>query len=242
MFMLSCAKNTKDEGYIIVATSATFPPFTYIDEDSGTIVGFEIEIAKEIAHDMGKTLKVQGMDFTKMIPALQSGEIDMIISSMTITDERKLIIDFSNSYYETPQIIIVRKDDSSFENVYSIKQIGSDTKIASMLGTTGVTIAKNIVDSSSVWELSSWDVMVGELLSENIDAVIIDVGSVQKYLSHYDNISVLPVNLETEHYGIAVKKGDKKLLDLINATLSRLLNSGQYARLVEQHITSYSVE
>ena len=98
---------TNYEDTIVMGTNAEFEPFEYMDGDE--VIGFDVEVAKEIAADMKKNLKIENMNFDSLITALVSGKVDMIIAGMTITDERKQNVDFSDSYYTSTQVIIIRK-------------------------------------------------------------------------------------------------------------------------------------
>ncbi len=240
ILVLSCAKKENNNKVLIVGTCPIFPPFTYIDENSDQIVvGFEVELAKEIAQDLGLILKIEKMDFQNLIPALQNGDIDVIISSMTITNPRKEILDFSISYYETPQKILIRKDNTKIANINKKEDLDRNIKIASLTGTTGILLAKKITDENNIIEASSWDDMIKYVLDKEVDAVIIDIGSVSKFVSMHNELTLLPITLETEHYGMAVAKQNTALLDSINLTISRLVNSGHYGRLVEEYVNGY---
>ncbi len=240
ILLLSCAKKGNNDAVLVVGTCPIFPPFTYIDENGDqTITGFEVELAKEIAQDLGQILKIKKIDFQNLIPSLQNGDIDVIISSMTITEAREQIVNFSLSYYETPQKILVRKDDKRFADIKTKEAIGPNIKIASIAGSTGVMLAKEIAKDSNIVQASSWESMIQSLLDNEVDAIVIDIGSVKKFTSKYSELILLPIILESENYGMAVSKNNTKLLDSINLTINRLVNSGIYGQLVEKHVNGY---
>lgn len=238
ILLISCTKEENSNKSLVMGTCPIFPPFTYEDENLA-IKGFEIELAKEIATDLGQTLSIKKMEFYNLIPALQNGEIDVIISSMTITDKRKQIIDFSTSYYETPRKILVRRDDTRFNNIKTEDDIDKNIKIASIKATTGVELAQRIVHSHNVLEFDCWEVMVQLLIDKELDAVVIDIGSIKKFLDEHKELTLLPLVLEKEEYGMAVDRKNSELLQSINLTISRLVNSGQYGRLVEEYVNAY---
>ncbi len=242
MLIFGCGEK-KDDNFLTMGTNATFPPFEYIGGTSGNeVMGFDIELAKIIASKLGRELRIEDIDFDALIPALQSGKIDIVLSGMTITEERRQNVDFSNSYYEASQVVLIRSDDTTFENIKTKEQLGSNKILAAQFGTTGSIIANEIATKDIVAELKSCELVVMELLNGKVDAVIIDKEPAKAFVSRHDNLTVLPINFDAEHYGIAVAKGNEKLVSDINGILNELLVSGEYNRLVENHINSYSGE
>ncbi len=225
---------------LIVGTNPTFPPFEYIGGISGNdIVGFDIEIAKIIAKDYGSNIEIEILYFDELIEAIQSGNIDMAISTMTITDERKKYVDFSIPYYTTMSTVIVRSDDSTFEDITTREELGTNKKLGSRIGTTCLASALKIADGKPVVENNSWKFLIEQLLANNIDAIVMDKDVARAFLSKYENIRILPIEFDIEEYGIAVKKGNSKLLSSINTTLQRIFDSGEYNNLVQLYINNY---
>ncbi len=240
IFALSCS-DKKESDVLIMGTNPTFPPFEYTGGTRGDeVVGFDVEFAKIIAQNYGKKLVVESMDFDGLIPALQSGKIDMAISGMTITEERRKNVDFSDQYYEASQVVLIRKDDESFANIKTKEELGAQKSLGAQFGTTGSELAGEI--SQNVVELKSCELVVMELMNKKVDAVIIDKEPAKAFMSKNENLVILPINFDAEYYGIAVKKGNEKLLSVINDTINELVASGEYKRLVEEHINAYSEE
>ncbi len=228
---------------LIVGTNPTFPPFEYIGGERGNeMVGFDIELAKIIAENKGKKLKLIVLEFENLIPALQNGDIDMAISTMTITEERKQIVDFSDSYYADRLVVLIRKDDDTFANIDTKEALGENKRLASRVGTTGLITANTIAAGKHVVAQNSWQSIVNKLLENRIDAVIMDSGPAKAFINKYDNIAILPIEFETEYYGIAVKKGNNNLLEAINKSLDSIKTSGVYDNLVDQYIDGYMLE
>ncbi len=237
MFILSCSKE-KDENILILGTNDMFPPFAYLNGDE--VVGFDIELAKEIAKDIGKTLVIKTMDFDELWDALQDNEIDMAIRAITITDDRNTYLDFSKPYYKTSQAVIIRKDDKTFNNIHTKEELGQNKTIAVEHASTGSDTAKKIAnDETSIVERNSLEFVLLELISKNVDAVIVDSKTAQSFITEYDNLAIVPIEFEAEHYGVAVKKGNDELAKSINKTLDRIINSGEYLTLVEENIHAY---
>lgn len=238
IFLLACSEK-KESNTLVMGTNPTFPPFEYTGGVRGDkIVGFDVEIAKIIAKNYGKTLVIEDMDFDGLIPALQNGRIDMVISGMTITEERRQNVDFSDSYYEASQVVLIRKDDDSFADIKTAEELGAQKSLGAQFGTTGSIIASDI--SENVIELKSCELVVMELMNKKVDAAVIDKEPAKAFMSKNENLELLPIEFEAEYYGIAVKKGNVELLKVINSTINELVRSGEYNRMVEQHINGYS--
>ncbi len=236
VLVLSCSKDEKDE-YLVVGTCAIFPPFTYMWGNEH--VGFDIEIAKIIAQDYGKELKMVNMNFSELIPSVEKGNIDMAISSMTITTARAQIIDFSESYYQASQSVIVRVEDlESYKNITTKEELGANKTLAAERDSTGAAAAKNISQGKPVLE-DTFEIVVMDLLNKNIDAVIMDEVISKATASQYEELTTLNIEFEPEYYGIAIKKGNHALINSVNQTLNGLVASGDHRRLEENYVNSY---
>ncbi len=244
--LISCdKKKVEEEKYLVVGTSPAFPPFEYMRD--GEIVGFDIGLAEEIAKAQGKTLIVKSIIFDNLIQSLQYGEIDIILSGMTITDNRLAQVDFSNPYYEASQVIVVRKDDlDSFYDMRSLADIISNKTVGVELGSTSlamtkeIVVAQNIESSNIVSEnLHTSELVVMELLDGNVDAVLLDKEPAKAFMQKHDNIVELPITFKKEYYGVAVRKGDTEMLNSINKIINEMVASGVYNRLVQHYINEY---
>ncbi len=239
--------------YIILGTSPTFMPFEYIGgKDGDEIVGFDIEIAKLIAKEQNKKLKIEVMNFEELIPSLQADIIDMAICTMSITESRMEKIDFSTSYYTDSQAIVVRADDKSFDDIIANntkedgtldnamvkEEIGQTKKLSARTGTTGSTAAKEMAKNNYILEMPSCKSIILELLKEKVDVVVVDDSVARAFMAEHDNLRILPIEFEPEYYGVAVKKENSKLLNDINHTIDNLLASSQYNMLVENYINT----
>ncbi len=243
MLMLSIFGCSKGDDYLIMGTNATFPPFEYLGGRDGTsVVGFDVAIGEAIAKSLGKKLKIEDMDFDALVPALMSGKIDFAISGMTITDERKKNVDFSEAYYEAAQMVLIRKDDLSFLNITTKEDLGAQKKLGAQLGTTGSLVATDIAGDNPVTDLKSYELVVMELKNKKIDAIVIDREPAKAFMSKNDDIIELPMDFDAEYYGVAVKKGSTDLLNSINETIKNLVKTGEYQKYIEQHIQNYSAQ
>ncbi|ABS60905.1 basic amino acid ABC transporter substrate-binding protein [Fervidobacterium nodosum] len=219
----------KQRGKLIVGTEPTFPPFEFVDEKN-QVVGFDIDIAMELAKRLGVKLEIVSLPFDSLIPALQQGKIDLAIAGMTITKERAKVVDFSKPYFEANQAIVVRKD-SKFEPKKLEDLVGQ--KVAVQLGTTGDLVVSDITGINVVRFQKFTDAFL-ELQNGRVDAVVLDEAPAKAYVKKFSKFSISSIVDTGETYGIAVKKGNKELLNFVNQTLDIMKGSGQYNKLLQK--------
>lgn len=219
----------KKRGKLIVGTEPTFPPFEFVDEKN-QVVGFDIDIANELAKRLGVKLEIVNLPFDSLIPALLQGKIDLIIAGMTITAERAKVVDFSKPYFEANQAIVVRKD-GKFEPKKLEELVGK--KVAVQLGTTGDLVVSEINGVQVVRFQKFTDAFL-ELQNGRVDAVVLDEAPAKAYVKKFPKFLISAVVDTGETYGIAVKKGNKELLNFVNQTLDILKSSGTYNKLIQK--------
>ncbi|MCH1929234.1 basic amino acid ABC transporter substrate-binding protein [Shewanella sp. A25] len=221
----------KKDDVLVVGTNAAFPPFEYVGGTSGDEVkGFDIELAKQIAKDAGKTLKVENMKFDSLIVALNSGKIDFIASGMTITPERQASVNFSEPYYEATQVLLVNKDNNDIQSLADLK----DKHFAVQLGSTADIMAKKYTDKVTAFNTGFEAIM--ELKNAKVDLVLFDSEPAANYLAKNPDLKLIKLDFPPEFYGFAVSKDKPELLASINNTLTHLKSSGEYQALVSAHI------
>ncbi len=237
VFVFACGEKESDT--LILGTSNIFPPFTYSTATESN-VGFDIEVAKIIARDYGKKLQIVNMEFSQLIPALQKGEIDMAMSSMTITTARGQLVDFSTPYYEASQAVLIQKEHlDEFQSIATKEELGQTKNLAAERDSTGAAAAFAIAGGRYVHE-DTFEMVVAELLNRKVDAVIMDKIISMATATQHDVLTIVPtIRFDPEHYGIAVKKGNHKLLASINKTINELVVSGNYKRLEEEYVNKY---
>jgi len=225
----------KEKGYIVVGTSADFPPFEMVDE-KGEIVGLDIDIAKKIAEKLGVKLVIRDIKFEGLIPALLSGDVDLVIAGMTITEERAKAVDFSIPYFEADQAVIVLKDRTDINSVEDLagKKIGVQEGTTGDFWVTDNLVKKGKVKEEDVKRYGKFTVALLELKKGGIDAVVMDKPAAEMYVKLDNSLKVAVVIKTGEKYGIAVKKGNKDLLDLINKVLEELIKSGEMEKLIKK--------
>ncbi|MCL1137702.1 basic amino acid ABC transporter substrate-binding protein [Shewanella pneumatophori] len=221
----------KSDDVLVVGTNATFPPFEYVGGVSGDeIQGFDIDLAKQIAKDAGKTLKVENMNFDSLIVALNAGKIDFIASGMTITPERQASVDFSAPYYEATQVVLVNKDNTSINSIDDLK----GKHIAVQLGSTGDIMAKTY--SQKVTAFNTGFEAVMELKNNKVDLVLFDSEPAISFLNKNPQLKMVELEFDAEFYGLAVPKGQTELLTTINNSLKTMKSNGEYDALVTKYM------
>lgn len=217
--------------YIVMGTNAEFEPFEYRDGDN--IVGFDVEIAKAIAAKTGKELKIEDMSFDTLIVGLNNEQMDFIAAGMSVTEERKTQVDFSEPYFKSKQMIIVKADDDSITSAEGL--VGK--KVGVQLGTTGDLFVSG-TDGVEVVQFDKAPLAVMDLKNGKVDAVVIDAEPAKKLVEGQSDIKVLDVPFIEEEYAIAVKKGDAELLSTINDVIKEIKENGEYDKIYGQFFDS----
>ncbi len=240
IFLFSCSPSSKETNLplLIMGTDAAFPPFEYIENDN--FVGFDIELGKEIAKALNKSLQIENISFEELFTQLESGEIEMAISCITATDDRSEKVDFSNPYYEASQVVLVRKDDDRFKSVTKKEELGQIETIAVQSSTTCSQIADQYASDSKIIKLPSSTAVIEKLINGSVDAIILDKEPAKIFIANNENIETLPIKFASEYYSVAVAKGNDKLLEDINKAINEVVRSGYYNSLIEHYINSYS--
>lgn len=218
---------------IVCGTNAEFPPFEYIN-DNGDVDGFDMAVVKEIAARKGYQVEFTNMEFKSLIGALSTGSLDVVAAGMTVTDERKQSVDFSDFYYTANQSIIVKSDSdiTSYEDL--------DGKvIAVQEGTTGDFIATDDINSKEVKRFKKGVDAVMDLKNGSVDAVIIDSNPANEFVKvDPEAIKAIPTTGNEEQYALAVKKGNQELLNVLNEGLAEIKADGTFDDLVKQYINN----
>ena len=221
-----CSANSDKK--FVVATNAAFEPFEY-KEDDGSYAGFDMEMAQYIADKLGQELVVEDMEFNSVITAVASGKADVGIACITITDERKKSVSFSDPYYSTSQSIIVAAD-SDIATVADLK----GKKIGVQLGTTGDLFAGDYIEDADIAQYNTGTEAGMDLANGKIDAIVID-GDPAKKIASSLGLKVLPEPLTDEQIGMCVNKGDSALLDQINKAVEDMKADGTYDKLLQKY-------
>lgn len=218
-----CSKKTAD--VVKMGTNAAFPPFEYVQ---GTeVVGFDVTMSNLIANDYGKALKVVDMDFDGLIAALQSGAIDFVAAGMTATEERRKNVDFSEPYYSSKQVIIVKASDGKVKTVSDLKGL----TVGAQAGTTGEAYVGDEIEGAKLKSFKNGIDAALALKNGAIDAIVLDELPSKEIVKRNSDLKIVDDEFLTDVYAIAVKKGNKELLDSINKTIARIKENGTYEKM-----------
>ncbi|WP_330399430.1 basic amino acid ABC transporter substrate-binding protein [Lachnoclostridium edouardi] len=219
-------------GVLTMGTNAEFPPYEYYE--GGDIVGIDVEIMAAVAKEMGMELQVEDMAFDSIIPAISSGKVDVGAAGMTVTEERKASVDFTNTYAKASQMIIV-KEGSEIAGPADLE----GKVIGVQLGTTGDLYCTDLEETGSTIErYNKGFEAVQALLQDKIDAVVIDGEPAKVFVEQSEGLKILEEAFTEEEYAMAVKKGNTELVDNINAALEKLEADGTLDEIVGKYITA----
>lgn len=221
---LTKIEKIKKAGKLVIGTSAAYPPYEFHKEVNGkdAIVGFDIDIAKEIADSLGVELEIKDLQFDGLLAALNADVIDIVIAGMTPTEERKKSVEFSNIYYTATQSVVINKDSI---HLIKVKENLNDKVIGVQKGTIQEGIAKEIVNESQVKGLGKVSDIMLEIINGKVDAVIVESPVAKSYVQKNKNLYISDIVLDTGDSGssIAIKKGNETLVEIINETLDKLI-------------------
>lgn len=220
--LTGCTQKT-DENSLQVATSAEYPPFEY--QEKGEIKGFDIDLARLIAGRLGKQAVFHNMQFSSILPALTSGQVDVAISTITITDERKKNFDFSHPYY-FEGIAVVFKNDAPIKQASQLK----GKKVAVQLGTTMEIWLKEKFPGQPITSLNYNNQAIEALKAGHVDAVVLDGSQGAVFSEKNQGLGYAIITESKDGYGLALKK-DSPLTAKINVVLKQLEAEGEIEKL-----------
>lgn len=228
------AGETSEGGVLKMGCSADFPPFESYADDGKTVVGYDVDMMNEICSRLGMTLEITDMNFDSVVTAVQTGKLDVGVSGMTITDERKENVDFSDPYFTAAQSILVPKD-SEITGYQAL--LDGTYKAGVQLGTTGdITASEKLGDRVSQFE--KYGDALAALLAGKVDCMVLDTGVAEAYAAANDLVVLDETFGDTEdieYYGIAVAKDNKELLDKINGALADMTADGFFDELNQKY-------
>ncbi|TKB28030.1 glutamine ABC transporter substrate-binding protein GlnH [Desulfopila sp. IMCC35006] len=215
---------------LVVATDTNFPPFEFKDPKTGQHVGFDVELWAAIAKEAGLDYELQPMAFKGIVPGLQSSQLDAGIAGMSITDERKKVIDFSDGYYDSGLLLLVPKD-SSIQGLADL----ADKTVATKTGTTTVDFLKEKSPKTALKLFPNDNAMFMELMTGGVDAVMFDKPVVESFLSKSGagKVKIVGDLYSGQPYGIGFPKGSP-VVEKVNAALAKLKANGEYAKIYEK--------
>ena len=226
----AAALTTVNAGKLTMSTNAAFPPYE-MTTDSGDFEGIDIDVAAAIAEKLGLELQVDDMDFDAALLAAQSGKSDIVMAGVTVTDERQKVMDFSDTYAEGIQSIIVPEDsDIASADDLAGKIIGTQR------GTTGYIYCTDDFGEDSVVAYDDGLTAVQALNNGQVDAVVIDNAPAKEFVAANPGLKILDAAYAQEDYAIGVAKGNTELLNAINGALEELQADGTLQSIVDKYI------
>ncbi|MDI1311206.1 transporter substrate-binding domain-containing protein [Prosthecobacter sp.] len=225
--LCACTRSNK----LIIGTDATYPPFEFVDA-KGQISGVDIEVGREIGKALGREVEFRNINFDGLVTALRTGSVDLVISSMTATPERRQSIDFSEPYVKTGLAVLVA-NNSTVQSAADLKAPGR--KVVVRLGTTGESWARENLKDAKIIALDADVSCVMEVVNASVDAWIYDQLSIMNYQSKYaGKTRALLAPLREEVWAIGLKQGNDELKTKVNEVLTRMHSDGSFTRLAER--------
>ena len=230
------AFTTVTPGKLTMSTNASFPPYEMVADD-GSFEGIDIEVAGAIAEKLGLELQVDDMGFDAALQAAQTGKSDMVMAGVTVTEERQAVMDFSNSYANGVQVVIVKEGSP----IQTVDDLANANMIGCQMGTTGYTFCSDTPENGGFGEdhVTPYDdgaAAVQALMNGQIDAVVIDNKPAQEYVAANPGLKILDGDFTNEDYAIGVAKGNTALLDAVNGALKELMEDGTIQSIIDKYI------
>ena len=232
---------TIEEGKLIMATNAQFPPYELVSDGEGFngtgFEGIDVEIASAIADKLGLELQIDDMEFTSALLAVQNNTADVMLAGLTYNEERDEVMDFTTSYATGIQVVIVKEgSDVTMDNL-------GEKMIGTQAGTTGYIYASDTPENGGYGEdhVQAYDngaTAVQALVNGQIDAVIIDQAPAEEFVAANDGLTILPGNWKEEQYCAAVDEGNEALLNAIDTALQELIEDGTVDEIMSKYITA----
>ena len=222
---------TIEEGKLIMSTNAEFPPYEMTD-DNGDYIGIDVEIATAIAQKLGLELEVLDVDFDAALLAVNEGKSDMVMAGVTVNDDRKLVMDFTDTYATGKQVVIVKEgSDVTIDNL-------GEQMIGTQRATTGNIYATDDYGEDHVTAYDNGATAVQALMNGQVDCVIIDNAPAQEYVKANAGLAILETEYVTEDYAIGCDKGNTQLVKAINEALAELVADGTVQDILDKYITA----
>ena len=222
---------TVEAGKLIMSTNAAFPPYEMVADD-GSFEGIDVEVAGAIAGKLGLELVVDDMDFDAALLAVQQNKSDIVMAGVTVTEDRQLIMNFSDSYATGVQVVIVKEgSDVTLDNL-------GEKMIGTQRGTTGYIYTSGDYGDDHVTAYDNGASAVQALLNGQVDCVVIDSAPAEAFVAANACLTILDTEYVTENYAIGVNKDNTALLDAINQALAELTADGTVQAIVDKYITA----
>lgn len=225
LLVAGCGGKEEEKKTLILGTSPDYPPYENVDTTTGEIVGFDIDIAKFIAEELGCELVIEAMDFNGLVAALQAGRVDFVMAAMSVDPTRD--VDFSDIYFVARNTIVSNEGYATLEEL-------EGKKVGVQLGSTQEDVAEGIPNPAEIRPLNRIPEIIQEIKTGRLDAAIIEDAVAAGYVANNPDLTFKVTESGTEEgYAVALPKGSD-LLDDVNRALRKLEESGKKDELVKK--------
>ena len=229
---------TVEDGKLHMSTNAAFPPYE-MTTDAGGFEGIDVEVADAIAKKLGLELVVDDMGFDAALTAVQTGQSDIAMAGITVTDDRLEVMDFSDSYATGVQVVIVNEGSE----IQTVDDLEKADMIGCQKATTGYIYCSDTPENGGYGEdhVTAYDtgaLAVMALVSGQVDAVVIDNEPAKAYVAENPGLIILDTEFAVEDYAIGFAKGNTELKDAVNQAMSELKADGTFQKIVDKYITA----
>ena len=240
----STLEKIKEKGTLVVATSPDYAPFEFqaLVDGKNEVVGADIMLAQKIADELGVKLEVSAMSFDNVLSSVQNGKADIAIAGLSYSDKRAKVFDFSESYYQIADVLLIKKDDAS--TLTSIDAI-SGKNLAVQKGSTQETYAKSEISQAKIVSLTLMGEAVNELKAGKVDAVLTESPVAAGYVSQNSDLVIASIEFPTiaeNSKVIALPKGSDDLKTSIDKVINEVKSSGEFDTFLEKAATYTAVE
>ncbi|MBM7855554.1 polar amino acid transport system substrate-binding protein [Desulfohalotomaculum tongense] len=220
----------QEKGVLVAGLDDTFAPMGFRDENTNELIGFDIDMGAELAKRLGVEIKWQPTEWKGVMGSLNSKKFDVIISGMSVTDERKKVIDFSRNYVNAGIGVVVKKDNNDIASAQDLK----GKKIATQTGSSGAIACKD-QGLENVTLYDQYPQAFNDLAIGRVDAVVVDVTTAAHYISKKpDTYKLLDFRLTDEPYAIGIRKEDKDLKEAIDKALTEMMQDGTLSAISQK--------
>ena len=229
----SASFTTVEAGKLHMSTNAAFPPYE-MTTDAGGFEGIDVEVAEAIAKKLGLELVVDDMGFDAALTAAQTGQSDIVMAGVTVTEDRLAVMDFSDSYATGIQVVIVKEGSP----IKTIDDLANADMIGTQKATTGSIYCTDDYGEDHVTQFDTGALAVMALVNGQVDAVVIDNEPAKNYVASNDGLVILDTEYAVEDYAIGFAKGNDALKNAVNAAMAELKADGTFQKIVDKYITA----
>lgn len=227
----------QEKGELVMATTADYPPYEWhlVKDGKDEIVGFEIDIAKAIADEIGVELVIKDMDFDGLIPALTTGKVDIVLAGMNPTPKRAESVDFTDVYISQKDVVLIRKEDA---DKYTSKESLADAKWATQKSTIQEDFIKEEFADSYLQSVGKWGTAILSLNSKKVDAILMVDNTAGRYADENENLMIAELDIESSpnEAAVAVAKNNGSLLAKVNEIIDEMKASGDIDQLISDNV------